>query len=120
MFTFTAILTLYLRNVLLYNEDAATVIFHTFIMICYVTPFLGAYISDAVIGKFKYVVIIIMHTFHHVRRLWTQMQTYLTLLLYILFMIDYFRTIFYFSIIHAMGNVILSIAAFKNPPFPAV
>lgn len=51
---FTAILALYLRNILGFSEDIATVLYHTFSMLCYFTPILGAIIADNYIGKFRF------------------------------------------------------------------
>ncbi|KAG8232131.1 hypothetical protein J437_LFUL012140 [Ladona fulva] len=47
------ILSIYLRDVLLFTDDAATVIFHTFVMLCYFTPVFGAMIADSLLGKFR-------------------------------------------------------------------
>ena len=51
---FSAVLTLYMRNILGFEEDLATVLYHTFIMLCYFSPILGAIIADNYLGKFKY------------------------------------------------------------------
>ncbi|XP_071444371.1 peptide transporter family 1-like [Hetaerina americana] len=67
------ILSLYLRDVLLFTDDTATVIFHTFVMLCYFTPIFGAMIADSFLGKF--------------------------------------RTIFYISILYAMGNIVISVGS---------
>ncbi|XP_022253343.1 solute carrier family 15 member 2-like [Limulus polyphemus] len=48
-----AVLTLYLTMVLLYDEDTATMIYHTFSMGCYFTPLFGAMLADSFLGKFK-------------------------------------------------------------------
>ncbi|CAG0879504.1 unnamed protein product [Darwinula stevensoni] len=48
-----AILTLYLKFVLGFSEDSATVIYHVFNMFCYFTPLLGAIIADSLLGKFR-------------------------------------------------------------------
>ncbi|CAG0900629.1 unnamed protein product [Darwinula stevensoni] len=47
------ILVLYLKNVLNYDDDNATIIYHIFIMICFFTPVIGAIISDTLLGKFR-------------------------------------------------------------------
>jgi solute carrier family 15 oligopeptide transporter 1 len=52
-FFLSAILSLYLRDILLFGEHSATVIYHTFIMIAYFFPIIGAIISDNYLGKFK-------------------------------------------------------------------
>ncbi|XP_021917359.1 peptide transporter family 1 isoform X3 [Zootermopsis nevadensis] len=67
------ILALYLRNILLYSDDDATVIYHVFAMFCYFFPLFGAMLADTLIGKF--------------------------------------RTIFYISIVYAIGNVVISVAS---------
>ncbi|CAG0894280.1 unnamed protein product [Darwinula stevensoni] len=47
------ILVLYLKNVLGYDDDNATIIYHIFNMLCYFTPVIGAIISDTLLGKFR-------------------------------------------------------------------
>ncbi|XP_044269390.1 peptide transporter family 1 isoform X4 [Tribolium madens] len=47
------ILSLYLRDILLYSEGDSTIIYHTFTMLAYFFPLLGAIISDNWLGKFK-------------------------------------------------------------------
>lgn len=47
------ILSLYLRNILLFSEDAATVIYHVFIMVCYVIPVIGAVCADSFFGRYR-------------------------------------------------------------------
>ena len=49
----TAVLSLYFRDILKFDEDLATVLYHTFIMLCYFTPIIGSVISDNYIGKFR-------------------------------------------------------------------
>ncbi|XP_044758096.1 peptide transporter family 1-like isoform X2 [Coccinella septempunctata] len=48
-----SILTLYMVNILLYSKADATVIYHTFIMMVYFFPLIGAIISDSFLGKFR-------------------------------------------------------------------
>ncbi|GFG30408.1 hypothetical protein Cfor_05861 [Coptotermes formosanus] len=67
------ILAIYLRNVLGYNDDDATVIYHVFAMLCYFFPLFGAMLADTLLGKF--------------------------------------RTIFYVSIVYAIGNVVVALAS---------
>jgi len=55
-----AILGIYLHQKLHFTEDKATVIYHTFAMLCYFTPIFGAMIADQLIGKFKTIVYISM------------------------------------------------------------
>ncbi|XP_051172240.1 solute carrier family 15 member 1-like [Leptopilina boulardi] len=73
------ILSLYLRNVLLFPENESTVIYHIFIMFCYLIPVLGAILADSYLGRF--------------------------------------RTIFYFSIIYAIGSVLMCFAAIPPVAF---
>ncbi|XP_073941600.1 peptide transporter family 1-like [Choristoneura fumiferana] len=47
------ILSLYLRNVLCLHENAATVVYHIFIMMCYTMPLIGAILADNFIGRYK-------------------------------------------------------------------
>ncbi|CAF4745820.1 unnamed protein product [Pieris macdunnoughi] len=47
------ILSLYLRNVLCLHENAATVVYHIFIMMCYTMPLMGAVLADNFIGRYK-------------------------------------------------------------------
>lgn len=48
-------LVLYFRYFLLWDEDLATSIYHTFVALCYLTPILGAIVADSWLGKYKYV-----------------------------------------------------------------
>ena len=50
-----AILVLYLTYYLGFNENTSTALYHTFIVLCYATPLLGAIIADSLLGKFKLV-----------------------------------------------------------------
>ena len=47
-------LTLYLRDILKYDEDYSTVIYHLFSGLRFVFPFFGAILADFYLGKFKY------------------------------------------------------------------
>ncbi|XP_031358665.1 solute carrier family 15 member 1-like [Photinus pyralis] len=47
------ILSLYLRNQLLLSENTATIIYHVFIMICYVVPIAGAVCADSFLGRYR-------------------------------------------------------------------
>lgn len=51
--TFSAILSLYLRDKLGYGDDSATVIYHTFTMFAYFFPVIGAMIADGWLGRFR-------------------------------------------------------------------
>nr|AZA15223.1 peptide transporter family 1 [Anisakis simplex] len=46
------VLTLYVMNILAFSDDNATILFHSFIVLCYTTPLLGSIIADSYIGKF--------------------------------------------------------------------
>ncbi|CAL8109757.1 unnamed protein product [Orchesella dallaii] len=48
-----AVLTLYFRNALKWDEDFSTVIYHVWVMLCYFTPLLGAMLADSILGKFR-------------------------------------------------------------------
>ena len=49
----TAVLVLYLTFYLHFDEDTSTSLYHSFIVLCYATPLLGAIIADSLLGKFK-------------------------------------------------------------------
>lgn len=51
-----AVLVLYFRYFLRWDDDFATTIYHTFVALCYLTPILGAVIADSWLGKFKTIV----------------------------------------------------------------
>nr|XP_046238771.1 solute carrier family 15 member 1-like [Scatophagus argus]XP_046238772.1 solute carrier family 15 member 1-like [Scatophagus argus]XP_046238773.1 solute carrier family 15 member 1-like [Scatophagus argus]XP_046238774.1 solute carrier family 15 member 1-like [Scatophagus argus]XP_046238775.1 solute carrier family 15 member 1-like [Scatophagus argus]XP_046238776.1 solute carrier family 15 member 1-like [Scatophagus argus] len=51
-----AVLVLYLRYFLRWEEDFATTIYHTFVALCYLTPILGAIVADSWLGKFKTII----------------------------------------------------------------
>uniref|UniRef100_A0A0M3IR73 MFS domain-containing protein n=1 Tax=Ascaris lumbricoides TaxID=6252 RepID=A0A0M3IR73_ASCLU len=48
----SAILTLYVINILALNATNATILFHAFIVLCYTSPLLGSTLADGYIGKF--------------------------------------------------------------------
>ncbi|XP_025836565.1 peptide transporter family 1 isoform X2 [Agrilus planipennis] len=50
------ILSLYLTDILLYSESTATVIYHTFVVLVYFFPIIGAMIADSFLGKFRTIV----------------------------------------------------------------
>lgn len=50
-----AVLVLYFRYFLKWDDDLATSIYHTFVALCYLTPILGAIVADSWLGKFKWV-----------------------------------------------------------------
>ncbi|ESP00773.1 hypothetical protein LOTGIDRAFT_92134, partial [Lottia gigantea] len=47
------ILVIYLTKWLLYSSDDATIIYHSFCMLCYLSPLLGAIIADGYLGRYK-------------------------------------------------------------------
>lgn len=51
----TAVLVLYFKYFLLWDDDLATSIYHVFVAFCYLTPILGAIVADSWLGKFKWV-----------------------------------------------------------------
>lgn len=48
-----AFLVLYLTDALNFDDNTATAIYHSFVVLCYFTPLLGAMIADGWLGKFK-------------------------------------------------------------------
>jgi len=67
------VLALFFKQVLNFDQDLSTILYHAFTALCYFTPMLGAIIADSFVGKF--------------------------------------RTIFYISIVYALGQIILTIGA---------
>ncbi|KAM9334134.1 solute carrier family 15 member 1b [Symphorus nematophorus] len=51
-----AVLVLYLKYFLRWDDDFATTIYHAFVALCYLTPILGAIVADSWLGKFKTIV----------------------------------------------------------------
>uniref|UniRef100_A0A3P9B689 Solute carrier family 15 member 1 n=1 Tax=Maylandia zebra TaxID=106582 RepID=A0A3P9B689_9CICH len=51
-----AVLVLYFKHFLQWDDDLATSIYHTFVALCYLTPILGAIVADSWLGKFKTIV----------------------------------------------------------------
>uniref|UniRef100_A0A671XKU1 Solute carrier family 15 member 1 n=1 Tax=Sparus aurata TaxID=8175 RepID=A0A671XKU1_SPAAU len=51
-----AVLVLYFKYFLRWDNDLATSIYHTFVALCYLTPILGAIIADSWLGKFKTII----------------------------------------------------------------
>uniref|UniRef100_A0A8C5B779 Solute carrier family 15 member 1-like n=1 Tax=Gadus morhua TaxID=8049 RepID=A0A8C5B779_GADMO len=51
-----AVLVLYFRYFLRWDDDLAITIYHTFVALCYLTPILGAIVADSWLGKFKTIV----------------------------------------------------------------
>ncbi|KAJ9579926.1 hypothetical protein L9F63_004399, partial [Diploptera punctata] len=47
------ILSLYLRNSLLFHENDATIIYHVFISLCYFVPIFGAILADSFLGRYR-------------------------------------------------------------------
>lgn len=53
MYCAAAVLVLYFKYFLRWDDDFATTIYHTFVALCYLTPIFGAIIADSWLGKFK-------------------------------------------------------------------
>ncbi|XP_074048037.1 solute carrier family 15 member 1 [Macrotis lagotis] len=51
-----AILVIYFKYFIGWSDSLSTVIYHTFIALCYLTPILGALIADSWLGKFKTII----------------------------------------------------------------
>ncbi|KAF7214806.1 solute carrier family 15 member 1-like [Nothobranchius furzeri] len=51
-----AVLVLYFKYFLNWEDDFAITIYHTFVALCYLTPILGAIIADSWLGKFKTII----------------------------------------------------------------
>ncbi|XP_061081719.1 solute carrier family 15 member 1-like [Conger conger] len=51
-----AVLVLYFKYFLQWDDDTATSIYHTFVALCYLTPILGAIVADSWLGKYKTIV----------------------------------------------------------------
>ncbi|KAG9492191.1 hypothetical protein GDO78_000609 [Eleutherodactylus coqui] len=51
-----AVLVLYFKYFLLWDDNLSTVVYHTFVAVCYLTPILGAIIADSWLGKFKTII----------------------------------------------------------------
>jgi len=49
----SAILVLFLVNWLNMGNDIATAVYHAFVVVCYLSPVLGAMLSDGWLGKFR-------------------------------------------------------------------
>ncbi|XP_056144979.1 solute carrier family 15 member 1 [Lampris incognitus] len=51
-----AVLVLYFKYFLRWDDDMATSIYHAFVAMCYLTPILGAIVADSWLGKFKTII----------------------------------------------------------------
>uniref|UniRef100_A0A8C5NEK4 Solute carrier family 15 member 1-like n=1 Tax=Gouania willdenowi TaxID=441366 RepID=A0A8C5NEK4_GOUWI len=51
-----AVLVLYFKFFLRWDDDLSTSIYHTFVALCYLTPILGAIVADSWLGKFKTII----------------------------------------------------------------
>ncbi|CAI9623953.1 unnamed protein product, partial [Staurois parvus] len=51
-----AVLVLYFKYFLQWDNNLATVVYHTFVAVCYLTPILGAIVADSWLGKFKTII----------------------------------------------------------------
>ena len=47
------ILALYMTDILMYEDGSAAAIMHGFMAICYLTPLLGGWLADRVLGRYK-------------------------------------------------------------------
>ena len=52
IFSCVAVLVLFLLNQLDFGENTSTAIYHGFIVLCYLLPLFGAFISDSCLGKY--------------------------------------------------------------------
>ncbi|XP_074920796.1 solute carrier family 15 member 1 [Chelonoidis abingdonii] len=51
-----AVLVLYFKYFLHWDDNLSTAIYHTFVALCYLTPILGAIVADSWLGKFKTII----------------------------------------------------------------
>uniref|UniRef100_A0A8D0GGM1 Solute carrier family 15 member 1 n=1 Tax=Sphenodon punctatus TaxID=8508 RepID=A0A8D0GGM1_SPHPU len=51
-----AVLVLYFHFFLRWDDTLSTIVYHTFVAVCYMTPVLGAVIADSWLGKFKTII----------------------------------------------------------------
>ncbi|NXV87136.1 S15A1 protein, partial [Calonectris borealis] len=51
-----AVLVLYFKYFLQWDDNLSTAIYHTFVALCYLTPILGALVADSWLGKFKTII----------------------------------------------------------------
>ena len=51
-----SILSLYINHVLMFDQNRSTTIYHSFTMLCYICPLVGAVMADQFLGKFKTIV----------------------------------------------------------------
>ncbi|NXY90977.1 S15A1 protein, partial [Alcedo cyanopectus] len=51
-----AVLVLYFKYFLQWDDNLSTAIYHTFVALCYLTPILGAIVADSWLGKFMTIV----------------------------------------------------------------
>lgn len=91
---FLAVLTLYFLNVLKFSGNHSIVFFNVYNIFCYTTPILGSIVADGYIGKFRC-------------RFLSKQQGPLIR--------TTFRTILAVSIVYALGQVLLAVAATGGP-----
>jgi len=48
-----AVLALFFAQVLNFDEDFSTVLYHAFTALCYFTPIIGAILADSFLGKYR-------------------------------------------------------------------
>ncbi|NXG29750.1 S15A1 protein, partial [Dromaius novaehollandiae] len=51
-----AVLVLYFKYFLHWDDNLSTAVYHTFVALCYLTPIFGALIADSWLGKFKTII----------------------------------------------------------------
>nr|XP_008105147.1 PREDICTED: solute carrier family 15 member 1 isoform X2 [Anolis carolinensis] len=51
-----AVLVIYFKFFLSWDDNLSTAIYHTFVALCYLTPILGALVADSWLGKFKTII----------------------------------------------------------------
>ena len=43
------------------DDDSATAVYHAFNMLCYFSPLFGAMLADSLLGKYKWVILLLYH-----------------------------------------------------------
>ena len=85
-----AILVLFVHNVINLSETNSSVLFHGFTFVAYATPIFGAILADSFIGNYEN-----------------------TLNLSVAFLLGKFNTIFYLSLLYAVGQIVIVISSVK-------
>ena len=92
-----AILVLFVTRVIGFSDTDASVLFHGFTVVAYLTPILGAILADSFIGNYRAV----FSTF-----IVTEYRSSKDILAALYFS-GKFQTIFYVSILYAIGQVVI-------------